>query len=115
MSAETAFAADLTGHAGHFGGKGTELLDHRVQRFFQLQDFAADVDRNFLREIAVRNSGCDFGDISDLAGEVAGHEVDVVGEIFPGSGDTGDLRLAAEFAVGAHFAGYTGDFSSKCV
>ena len=38
----------------------------------------------------------DLGDVADLAGEVAGHEVDVVGQVLPGAGDAPHLRLAAE-------------------
>ncbi len=44
-----------------------------------------------------------------------GHEVDVVGEVLPGSADAGDLRLAAELAFGADFAGHAGDFSGERV
>ena len=35
---------------------------------------------------------------------LAGHGVDVVGEILPGAGDAGDLGLAAELALGADLA-----------
>ena len=38
------------------------------------------------------------------AGQVAGHLVDVVGEVLPGAGDAGHLRLAAELALGADLA-----------
>ena len=115
LTAQAAFATHFAGHAGDFGGERSQLLDHRVERFFQLQNFAANVDRDLLREIAVRDSRRDFGDVSHLAGQVAGHEVDVVGEIFPGSGDAGHLRLATKFAVGADFAGHAGDFAGESV
>ena len=115
MSAETAFGTDFAGHARYFAGEAVELIDHRVQRFFELQDFAAHVDRDFAGEIAVRDGGCDFGDVSHLAGKVAGHEVDVVGEIFPGSADAGHLRLSAQLAFGTHFAGHAGHFSGERV
>ena len=115
MSAEPAFAADFARHARNFGGERAQLLDHRVQRFFQLQDFAAHVDRDFLGEIAVRDGSGDFGDVANLAGEVAGHEVHVIGEIFPGAGDAGHLRLSAEFAVGADFARYARHFAGERV
>jgi len=36
-----------------------------------------------------------------LVGEVRRHRVDVVGEILPGPGHSGHLRLAPELAVGA--------------
>src|SRR5262249_13247261 len=56
----------------------------------------------------------DFGDVADLAGQVAGHEVDVVSEVFPRSG-TGHLRLAAQFAFGTDFARHAGDFAGERV
>src|SRR6202022_1295920 len=49
-------------------------------------------------------SGRDVGDVADLGGEVRGHEVDVVGQVLPGAGDAGHLRLAAELALGADLA-----------
>src|SRR6202034_2072716 len=39
LTAETSFAAHLAGDSRHFGGERTQLLDHRVQRFLELQDF----------------------------------------------------------------------------
>jgi len=38
----------------------------RVQRFFELQDFAATSTVIFFRQIAVRDRGGDFGDVSHL-------------------------------------------------
>jgi len=38
---------------------------------------------------------------------------DVVGEIFPGSGDAGDLRLTAELALGADLARDPRHFGGK--
>src|SRR5581483_8056640 len=54
-------------------------------------------------------------DIADLAGQVAGHEVDGVGQVLPGAGDTFDARLSAELAVGANLAGHAGDFAGEGV
>ena len=96
MSAETAFGTHFAGHTRYFSSEAVQLIDHRVQRFFELQNFAADVDRDFAGEIAVGDGGCDFSDVSHLTSKVAGHEVHVVGEIFPGSADAGDLRLSAQ-------------------
>ena len=79
------------------------------------KNFAADVDGDFAGEVAVGDGGGDFGDVAHLAGEVAGHEVDVVGEVFPGSGDAGDLGLTAEFAFGADFASDAGNFAGEGV
>ncbi len=115
LAAESAFGADLAGHAGHFGGEGAQLLHHGVERFFELQDFAAHVHGDLAGEVAAGDGRGHFGDVSHLAGEVAGHEVDVVGEVFPGAGDAGHLRLAAQLAFGADFAGHAGDFAGEGV
>ena len=104
LAAEPAFGADLAGHARHLGGERAQLLDHGVQRFLQQQDFAAHIDGDLLGKVAAGDGGCDLGDIAHLGGQVAGHEVDVVGEVFPGAGDAGHLRLAAELAFGSDLA-----------
>ena len=104
LAAEPAFGADLARHARHFAGKGVELVDHRVDRFLQLKDFARDVHGDLLGQVAARDGGGDVGDVADLRGQVAGHEVDVVGQVLPGAGDAGHLRLAAELAFGADLA-----------
>src|SRR5260370_168555 len=43
-------------------------------------------------------------DVADLVGEVGGHEVDVIGKIFPGTGHALHLRLTAEFSFSTDFA-----------
>src|ERR1700745_2694795 len=45
-------------------------------------------------EVAAGDGGGDFSNVADLAGQVAGHGVDGVGEILPGTSDAGNLRLA---------------------
>ena len=115
LSAQPAFAAHFAGHASDFGGERAQLLDHGVQRFFELQDFAAHVHGDLLGKVAGGDGGCHFGDVAHLASQVAGHEVDVVGEIFPGSADTRHLRLAAQLAFGADFARHARDFAGEGV
>ena len=104
LAAEPAFGADLARHARHFAGEGVELVDHGVERFLQLKDFARHVHRDLLGEVAAGDRGGDVGDVADLRRQVRGHEVDVVGEVLPGAGDAGHLGLAAELAFGADFA-----------
>ena len=41
LAAELALGADFARHAGHFGGEGVELIDHRVDGVLQLEDLAA--------------------------------------------------------------------------
>src|SRR5208337_4945095 len=50
---------------------------------------------------AVGDGDGDFSDVADLAGEVGGHRVHVVGEVLPGTRDAGHRRLTAELALGA--------------
>ena len=105
LSAELAFRADFAGHARHFAGEGVELIHHGVDGVLQLENFAAHIDRDLAREIAVGHGGRDFGDVADLSGQVAGHGVDGFGEILPDAGDAFHIRLAAELAFRADFAG----------
>ena len=113
LAAELAVGAHFAGHARDFRRERTQLIHHRVDGFFQLQNFAADIDGNFAGEVTAGHGGGDFGDVAHLAGEVAGHGVDGIGEIFPGAGDAGNHGLAAEFAVGADFAGHARDFGGE--
>ena len=85
LTAEPALGADLARDAGHLRREGAELLDHRVDGFLELQNLAANVDRDFSGEVAVGHRDRHFGDIADLAGEVVGHGIDVVGQILPRS------------------------------
>src|SRR5205085_1459696 len=84
--AQLPLRADLPGDAGDFRGERAELVDHRVDGVFQLEDLAAHVDGDLLGEVAVGHGRRDVGDVAHLAGQVAGHEVDVVGEVLPRPG-----------------------------
>ena len=108
LAAELAFGADLAGDAGHFRGEAVELVDHGVDRVLELEDLALHVDGDLLGKVAAGHGGGHVGDVADLAGQVVGHQVDVVGEILPGAGDAAHLRLAAELAFGADLAGDAG-------
>src|SRR5579862_859905 len=113
LATEFSVGADLASDARNFRREGSQLVDHRVDGFFELEDFAANIDGDFAGQVAAGDSGGDFGDVADLAGEVAGHGVDRIGEIFPGAGDAGYDCLAAKFAVGADLAGDAGDLRGK--
>ena len=92
LPAELAFGADFAGHAGHFGGERAKLIDHRVDGVFQLENFAFHVDGDLLGQVAVGHGGGHFGDVAHLAGQVAGHEVDAIGQVLPGAGDAAARR-----------------------
>ena len=108
LATEPAFGADLARDAGHLVGEGRELVDHRVDGVLQLQDLALGVDGDLLTEVTGGDRGGDLGDVADLAGEVRGHRVDVVGQVAPGARDALDLGLTAEPALGADLTGDTG-------
>ena len=113
LTAEPAFRSYFTGHARHFAGEPVELIHHRVQRFFQLQNFAAHIDGDFAGKVAIGDGSCYFGDVTNLAGQVAGHEVHIVREILPCSSDAWNVGLATEFAFRSHFAGHARHFAGE--
>src|SRR5207248_4101719 len=85
-------------------GEGVELVDHRVDGVLELEDLALDVDGDLFGEVSVGDRGADLGDVADLAGQVAGHQVHVLGQVFPDAAHALHLRLAAQLALGAHLA-----------
>ena len=85
-------------------GEGVELVHHRVDGVLELEDFALHVDGDLARQVAARDGRGHLGDVADLGGQVAGHRVDVVGQVLPGAGDAGHVGLAAEPAFGADLA-----------
>ena len=99
---------DLAGDAGNFGSEGAQLVHHRVDGFLELQDFAAHVDGDLFRQVAIGDRDRHLGDVSHLRGQVRRHRVDALGQVLPHAGDLGDLGLAAELAFGADLAGDAG-------
>src|SRR5207302_1436759 len=71
LAAQSPFGADLARNARHLRREGVELIDHCVDRIFQLEDFAADIHRNLARQVAACDSGRDLRDVADLRGQVA--------------------------------------------
>src|SRR5262249_53536663 len=104
LAAQLAFGADLARDASDFRREGVELVDGGIDGFLELQDFAAHVDGDFLRQVAVGDGGRDLGDVADLRGVVQGHRVDGVGQVLPGAGDAEHVGLPAEPAFGADLA-----------
>src|SRR5216683_1505103 len=115
LTAEAAFGADLARHARHLTGEPVELIDHGIERFLELQDFAAHVHRDLAGKVAAGNRGRDLGDIADLRRQVAGHRIDAVRQVLPGAGNAGHFGLTAELAVGADFARDPRHFAGESV
>src|SRR5205823_7446746 len=76
---------------------------------------SSDVDGDLLGEVTVRDGGGDLGDVADLAREVAGHDVHVVGQVLPDPADSSDLGLAAQPALGTDLACDTRHFVGEGV
>src|SRR5262249_52807275 len=104
---------DFRWDAGHFGGEGVELVDHRVDGFLQLQDLALHIDRDLARKITARDRRRDLSDVADLRSEVCRHCVDGIGEVLPGASHARHDSLTAEAAIGADLTRHAGDFGSK--
>src|SRR5207249_9953054 len=68
LAAELSFGTDFAGDAGDFRSERGELIHHGVDGVFQLENFSFDVDRDFLREVSVCNSGRHVGDVTNLDG-----------------------------------------------
>src|SRR5262249_22128235 len=115
LAAETAFDADFASNRSDLIGEGGERVSHVVDGFGERSDFALGVHRELLREFAVGHRGDDLHDAANLLGEVGGHDVDVVGEVFPRACHARNLSLTAKFAFGTDFASYTSDFRGESV
>ena len=115
LAAEAAFDADLARHRRHLIGEGRQRIGHVVDGLGERRHLAFRFHREVLLEVAVGDRGHHFDDAAHLLGQVGGHDVHGVGQILPGAGDAGHLRLAAEQAFGADFARHAGDFRGKTV
>ena len=66
-------------------------------------------------KIAAGHGRRHFGDISYLRRKVAGHRIDRVRQVLPGTGDAGHVGLTAESSFGSHFAGHARHFAGEPV
>src|SRR5207244_4117593 len=104
LPAELPLRADFACHARHLGGERAELVHHRVDRVLELEEIGLALCSDLLREVTVRDRLGQIGDVPHLRSQVAGHEVDAVGQVLPGAGDALHVRLAAELPLRADFA-----------
>ena len=56
LATQLAFGANLAGHAGHLRGEAVELIDHRIDRVFQLQNLALHLDGDLAAQVAGRTA-----------------------------------------------------------
>ena len=113
LTAELAISADFARNARHFRCERAQLVDHRIDGFLQLEDFAAHVDGDFLGKIAVGHRDRDLGNVANLSRQVIRHGVHVLGQVFPHTGDFSHLCLSAELTFGADFTRDAGHFRSE--
>ena len=72
-------------------------------------DLALGLDGDLLRQVAVGHRGGHVGDAAHLVGQVARHQVHVLGQVAPGPGHALHLGLTAELALGADLARHARD------
>ncbi len=85
-------------------GRQPQVVDHRVDVVLELGHLAAGVDLNRSGQVALRDGGGDVRDRANLRRQVGGEQVHVSGEVLPGAGGAGHVRLAAEPALDADLA-----------
>src|SRR6185295_8992712 len=115
LSTELPFRTYFARHAGYFARERIELVHHGVDRVFKLKNFAASIDRDLSREVAVCNARRHFGDVTNLVGEVTGHRIHRLRQILPDTGYALHIRLAAELSFRTYFAGHAGYFRGEPV
>ena len=109
-SEPTSRATRVTSEANELSWSTMTLIVFFSSRISPLASTVIFFDRSPLSD-----GGGDIGDVADLAGEVGGHAVDVVGEVLPGAADALDVGLAAQLALRAHLAGHAADFRGERV
>ena len=116
LAAELALDPDLAGDAGDLAGEPVELVDHGVDGVLQLEKLPPHISGDLLAEVAVGHGGRHLGDVADLPGEVARHQVDVVGQLLPDSADLDRVRgRLAELALRPHLASDSRDLRDESV
>ena len=85
-------------------GGEAQIADHRIDVVFQFGHFAARIDLNGARQVALGHGGRDFGDGAHLRRQIGGEKVHVAGQVLPGAGGARHVGLAAEAALDADFA-----------
>src|SRR5262249_55788664 len=113
LTAELTFGADLACDPGDFRSETAQLIDHGVDRVFELENLAAHVDSNFLRQIAVVYCYRHLRDVSPLCPYTPLYRADAFRQILPNAADVTNCGLTAELTFGADLACDPGDFRSE--
>ena len=86
------------------------MVHHRVDGVLQFQDFSANIDRDFFGKVAIGHRRSDVGDVSHLTGQISGHRIHRISQIFPSPRHAFHISLTSEFSFGADLAGHTRHF-----
>src|SRR5262249_5686467 len=113
LASELPLRTHLPSDARDLRGERAQLIHHRIDRVFELEDLAFGFDGGFLGQVAVGDRRRHEGDVAHLIGEVSGKEVHVVGEIFPRARYALDIGLSAELPLGADLFGDARDLGGE--
>ena len=113
LAAELSFHANFARHARYLFGKDGERVDHTVDGIGQRGDFSLCFHCQLLFQVTVGHRRHDFCNSTYLAGQVAGHEVHAVGQIFPGAGYPLHLRLTSKAPLGSNLTCHPRNFGRK--
>ena len=91
------------------------MVNHRVDGVLQFKNLAFHVHRNLARQVSTCHRCGHLRNVADLACEIAGHEIDIVGEVLPCASYARHLRLTAELAVSADLARHTRHLAGESV
>src|SRR4029453_2115968 len=115
LATEFALGADFACHTGDFGGKAVQLVDHRIDGVFQLENLPLHVDGDLAGQVATGDRGPPLGDVPAPRRQVGAHGVDRVGQVLPGAGDVRHFCEASQLAFGADLARDAEDFGRERV
>src|SRR5206468_2869582 len=110
LTAQLTFRTHFSRHTRYFRCECVKLVHHDVNGVLQLQNFALRVDVHLALPISLRDGRRHTCDVTDLVGEVARHEVDVIRQILPHAADVLHLRLTAQLTFRTHFARHARNF-----
>src|SRR5712691_867748 len=73
LATKNSLGTHFARHTCYLRGEGAKLINHHVDRIFELKEFTFDIDSDFLRQIAVRYCRRYRRDIANLRRKIAGH------------------------------------------
>src|SRR5690606_36087208 len=115
LTTEFALGTHLARHTAHLGSKAVELVDHRVDRVFQLQDLTLNVHRDLAAQVPLGDGCRHFRDVAHLTRQVRRHRVYVISQVLPRTGHPGYHGVPPKFTFRAHLARHTAHLGSKPV